>query len=77
MEGGRAASRVARPPITSIILTGNIMSNLLTNRGVQAATVTAGILAILTAVSYQPLLLAVWAAWAVIAAVAIVGAVRS
>lgn len=54
-----------------------MMSNLLTNRGVQASTVTAATLAIITAVAYHPLLLVVWAAWAVVAVVAIVGAVRS
>lgn len=53
------------------------MSNLLTNRGIQATTATAGVLAILTAVAYQPPLLAAWAIWAVLAALAIIGARRS
>jgi len=54
-----------------------MMSNLLTNRGVQSTVLTAVTLAIITAVAYQPLLLAIWAVWAVVAVVAIVGAVRS
>lgn len=53
------------------------MSNLLTNRGIQATTAAAATLAILTAVAYQPALLAAWAIWAVLAVLAIISARRS
>ncbi|MGV0625386.1 hypothetical protein [Mycolicibacter minnesotensis] len=54
-----------------------MMSNLLTDRGVQASIATASTLAIVTVVAYQPLLLAMWGVWAVAMVFAVVRAVRS
>jgi hypothetical protein len=53
------------------------MSNLLTNRGIQATTATAAVLALLTVTAYSPPLLIVWACWAVVAVWAVVEARRS
>ncbi|WIC40234.1 hypothetical protein SEA_HOLLIDAY_39 [Gordonia phage Holliday] len=38
--------------------------NTIKDQGIQASVVTAGILAVVTAVAYSPPLLAVWAVWA-------------
>ena len=37
------------------------MNRYMTDKGIQASTVTTGVLAVLTAVAYSPPMLAVWA----------------
>lgn len=50
------------------------MSNLLTDRGIQASTAAAAVLALITAVAYSPPLLAIWVAWAAVTMWAIIRA---